>query len=763
MADCATQEVIYVSPSFEQMWEIPCEKLKEDPLAWLKAIHAEDRERIRTFNKNFIFHNGDFDCEYRIVTPSGSIKWVHDKGIHIKNEKGEVYRVAGITREITKRKNAESQLYNAEKKYRSLVEQLPVVTYLANCELNSGWIYISPQVHHLLGFTPEEWMKDPSIWTRQLHPEDKDTAIKEYSEGLLKDNSFELQYRMLTADKRVIWIEEIAKTERDVNGKPLFIQGILSDITEKKLAEEVRSQLSAIVEHSANGIIGTTLDGIVFSWNPGAERIYGYSSKEMIGDHISKVMPKEIKSEVSKIIENIKHGERVEQYETIRTRKDGKQIHVSIDVAPMLNSEGKITGISSTVRDITKRKEAEKQLSELQRKLSTLLNNLPGIAYRCANDRNWTMEFISEGCYQLTGYKSEEILNNKKLSYNDIIHPDDRNYVWDAIQEALKKKEPYVLEYRIITESGETKLLWEKGSGILDKEGNVIALEGFTNDITERRKTDETRARLASIVECSNDAIMSSSTNGTITSWNRGAEKIYGYTANEVIGKHYSLLVPAENKDEIPRIFERVIAGESIINYETVRIKKSGERIFVSLTMSPLKDINGIILGKITIARDITENIRLKAEIEKAKQKEQHEKEIRLLEELASAPKKQDITVQLFGVNPLKESVPGIFNDLVKQYENLVEKAVEMQDEDGKRLISEELKFMSDELCALKAGPSDLMEIQSRVMKKRGKNQEFNEKARVIILELMSYLVIHYRKQSLIPKINGSGTKPILR
>ena len=607
------------------------------------------------------------------------------------------------------------------------------------------------------------------MWTRQLHPEDKERAIKEYSKGILKDDSFELQYRMLTADKRVIWIEEIAKTERDAEDKPLFIQGILSDITEKKLAEEVRSQLSAIVEYSANGIIGTTPDGIVFSWNPGAERIYGYSRNEMIGQHISKIMSEEIKkTEVTQILKQIKSGIRIEQYETLRIRKDGKEINVSIDVAPILTSERKITGISVTVRDITRRKEAEKQLSELQRKLSTLLDNLPGIAYRCANDQNWTMEFLSEGCYWLTGYKPEEILNNKKISYNDIIHPDDRAPVWKTIQEALNKNEPYVLEYRIITKSGEIKWLWEKGSGIFDKPGNVIALEGFTNDITERKKIDETRARLASIVECSNDGIISSTTDGIITSWNYGAEKIYGYIAAEAIGKHYSFLIPPEDTNEVANVFEKIMSGENITNYETVRIKKGGEKVFVSLTMSPLKDAVGNIIGKIVIVRDITENLRLRTEIEKARQREQHEKEIRSLEDLVNAPKKQDITVQLFGINPLKESVPGIFNNLVKQYESLVEKAIEMQDEKGKQLISEELKFMSDELCALKAGPSDLMEIQSSIMKKRNKThgpttQEFNDKARVMILELMSYLVTHYRKQSLIPKVNGSGTKAMLR
>jgi len=130
----------------------------------------------------------------------------------------------------------------------------------------------------------------------------------------------------------------------------------------------------------------------------------------------------------------------------------------------------------------------EQALRESQRKLSTLLHNLPGMAYRCANDREWTMEFVSQGCQAVTGYEPADLIGNRLLSYNDMIHPDDRQPVWDEVQAALAAKRPFRLEYRIRTASGEEKWVWEQGVGVLGEGGAIVALEGFITDITERRR-----------------------------------------------------------------------------------------------------------------------------------------------------------------------------------------------------------------------------------------------------------------------------------
>ncbi|HUS77017.1 MAG TPA: GAF domain-containing protein [Methanothrix sp.] len=136
----------------------------------------------------------------------------------------------------------------------------------------------------------------------------------------------------------------------------------------------------------------------------------------------------------------------------------------------------------------------EEALQESQRTLSTLMGNLPGMAYRCKNDRQRTMEFVSDGCLALTGYKPEELIHNTVISFADLIHPDDQNYVWNEVQEAIAERRPFRLIYRIRSRS-DIKWVLEQGQGIFLPDGELLALEGFINDITERKLAEEALKR----------------------------------------------------------------------------------------------------------------------------------------------------------------------------------------------------------------------------------------------------------------------------
>jgi PAS domain S-box-containing protein len=151
-----------------------------------------------------------------------------------------------------------------------------------------------------------------------------------------------------------------------------------------------------------------------------------------------------------------------------------------------LQREGKAAEILIVARDITERRAAEQQIRESRRRLVTLMNNLPGMAYRCQNDPEWTMEFVSDGCLELTGYSAEALTGNRERSYASLIHPEDRALVWDEVQKALAERKPFQITYRILTADGKEKWVWEKGEGIFDEAGTVIALEGFITDISER-------------------------------------------------------------------------------------------------------------------------------------------------------------------------------------------------------------------------------------------------------------------------------------
>lgn len=148
--------------------------------------------------------------------------------------------------------------------------------------------------------------------------------------------------------------------------------------------------------------------------------------------------------------------------------------------------------VGNLIGNALEHQRSEKIQKESERRLSTLMSNLPGMAYRCLNDQHWTMEFVSDGCQSLTGFKSESLIGNKVIPYAEIIHPDDLDQVWQQVQDALWNKHPFQMEYRIRTACGEERWVWEQGIGVFDDKGELVALEGFISDIDERRKAVET-------------------------------------------------------------------------------------------------------------------------------------------------------------------------------------------------------------------------------------------------------------------------------
>jgi len=162
---------------------------------------------------------------------------------------------------------------------------------------------------------------------------------------------------------------------------------------------------------------------------------------------------------------------------------------------PLRNDRGEIVSALAVTIDVSERKLAEEALHESERSLKTLMSNLPGMAYRCCNDRNWAMEYVSEGAAGLTGYQPADLIGNAKIAYNDLIRPDDQKLVWDAVQKAVGSRDKYTLNYRIRGADGQERWVWEQGQGVFSPAGCLLALEGFIIDVSERRLLEEERLK----------------------------------------------------------------------------------------------------------------------------------------------------------------------------------------------------------------------------------------------------------------------------
>jgi PAS domain S-box-containing protein len=242
------------------------------------------------------------------------------------------------------------------------------------------------------------------------------------------------------------------------------------------------------------------------------------------------------------------------------------------------------------------------KLEERFRIISELTSDF-AYADRVDPDGTIVPEWVSETVIRVTGYLAQEI-NLRGLQ--SIIYPED----WPAVRQHLKRVlagQSDVCEIRIVAKNGEVRWLRDYARPIWDEaQARTVRIYGAAQDITEIKMAQEAMAALASIVESSDDAILSKSLQGIILSWNKGAERLYGYTAEEVIGQSVSILIPPEEADDFPEIMRRIRRGEKVDPYETERVRKDGQRLSVSLTVSPILDPSGKVMGASAIARDIS-------------------------------------------------------------------------------------------------------------------------------------------------------------
>lgn len=358
---------------------------------------------------------------------------------------------------------------------------------------------------------------------------------------------------------------------------------------------ESETKTRTIVETAVDGIITIDARGRIQSLNPAAERIFGYHAEEAIGKNIKLFIPSPHREQHDDYIKRyIETGERQIigiGREVLGRRKNGEVFPMHLSVSEFfINSERMFTGI---VQDVSKRKRAEEALAESQRSLATLMSNLPGMVYRCRNDENWTMEFVSEGAYALTGYQPDDLVENKNVIYNKLIFQEDEPVVRAQVKKALQQRQPFRVIYRIKTASGRTRWMWEQGRGVYNN-GLAHTLEGFITDITDRVKAEHSlqasEARTRAVFETAVDGIIIINDSGIIESANSAVKKLFGYAPDEVIGKNVSILMPEPYRskhdhyiNEYLRTGQKKIIG---IGREVVGLRKDGSTFPIHLSVS---------------------------------------------------------------------------------------------------------------------------------------------------------------------------------
>lgn len=374
---------------------------------------------------------------------------------------------------------------------------------------------------------------------------------------------------------------------------------------------ETIARLTAIVDSSDDAIISTDLEGLVTTWNTAASTLFGFRADEFLGQSIFLVIPPEIFEEEVANLQKVRSGVTVEPYESQRLKKGGERLNLSIKLSPLKDSQGSVIGVSVIARDIT----SQKQFENARWRLAAIVESSDDAIV--GKDLNGIITSWNASAEKIFGFKADDMIGRSIMT----LIPPELQHEEVEIMRRLKAGERIEhFETQRLKRGGDRINVSLTISPIKDARGRVIGASKIARDISERRRTDETRLQLAAIVESSEDAIIGKTLEGVITSWNDAARRLFGYEPEEIIGHSVLRLIPRELHREEPMILARLRAGNRVEHYESKRVKKNGEVFDVSLTISPIKDSYGRVIGASKIVRDITERKRTEAAlIEKEK------------------------------------------------------------------------------------------------------------------------------------------------
>ncbi len=404
--------------------------------------------------------------------------------------------------EITRRKQGEEALGKSEAKYRTLVEQIPAITYICALDNLFSSFYISPQIQITLGFTPEEWQADPDMYKKQIHPDDRDRVLSELILSYSQGGPFLAEYRMLAKSGRVVWVRDESRAVYDRDGRPLFTQGVVMDITARQETEEAlqaaNNKLRTLVEASPLAIIAVDPEGRVMSWNPAAELILGWPQEEVMGRPVPQVLNRKKSRE---IIQRGLQGESMRGIERRVKTKAGMEIDILLFTGPLFDTRGNITGVVGVLEDITARKLAEAAAERIRRQQEAILSNIGDVAW--LKDKECRYLTVNETFSRACGLKLEEVMGQTDL---EIWPPDLAEKYRADDQEVMRTGKKKRLEEPLVTKNG--NLVWVETikSPIFNDRNEVVGTTGIARDITERRQMEETLRQvsraLKAITEC---------------------------------------------------------------------------------------------------------------------------------------------------------------------------------------------------------------------------------------------------------------------
>jgi PAS domain S-box-containing protein len=583
-----------------------------------------------------------------------------------------------------------------DRDWRALIEQLPLAVYIDLLDEWSTNVYTSPQIEAILGYTAEEWAGENHLLLKILHPDDHERVMAAHLRSCETGEPFREEYRMIARDGRVVWFLDEATVVPDRPGRPGFHHGFLLDITRRKeleaaLAERTeelarqKRYFESLLEISPIAIVTTDLEDTVTSWNPAAERLFGYARREALGRKIDDLVAAspELRREAAAVSRDALTEGRVHAL-TKRTHKDGSLIDVELLAAPV-HVRGEQVGTYAIYHDV-------RELRRAEQRYRALVEGLPLVTYVDEPSERAASIYVSPQIEAVLGYSPEEWLADPGL-FAKRLHPDDREQVLAEHARFVAAGEPsWSFEYRLVARDGRTVWLHDEALVVRDEHGTPLYVQGFQVDVTERKLAEEALRRseaevqrqkqyFESLVEISPTAVLTLDLEERVTAWNPAAERLFGYSKAEAIGRRIAelTLLPEDLGEERAALMRQVYESGAA-QLTTRRRRKDGTLVDVEMLVVAL-DVDGERLGSYVIYHDISELQRRRQYLES------------LLELSPTAIVTMDLDHNVTSWNPAAESLFGYsrgeaigsyVDDLVARSDAMRPEAIDVSMQAGK-------------------------------------------------------------------------------
>lgn len=525
---------------------------------------------------------------------------------------------------VAEREQVQGQFRSSQAQLQAILDN--VLDSIIMIDASGTIVSTNAAVGKMFGYQAEELLgKNIKMLMPEPNRSNHDGHLARYqSTGMTRAIGVGRELEGLTRSDKVFPME-LTITELSLGGQRMFV-GLIRDISERRQAEAMRDRFAAVVDSSDDAIISKTLDGIITAWNRGAEKLFGYSASEVMGQPMLFLLPPERLGEEAEILGCIGRGQSVEHFETVRVRNDGTKIDVSVTISPIRDNNGVVVGVSKIARDITERKRVEDALRESKEQFQAMANGMPQLA--CIADADGSILWYNQRWYEFTGTTFEQM---QGWGWQTVHDPDFLPIVLERWKQAITAGAPFEMEFPLRGADGIFRAFLTRVVPLKNSAGQVVRWFGTNTDISERKQAEEQLAlqaeqlshsrhaleeqsfMLQSVLDSMVEGLVAANEQGQFILWNPAAEKLLGLGATDLPPTEWSAHYGVYYPDKVTLIppgqtpLERSIRGEVVQAEIFLRNPLFDREVWLEINSSPLRGKEGALRGGVAAFRDISQ------------------------------------------------------------------------------------------------------------------------------------------------------------